>query len=158
MLRSMTLLGYGLLLFLCLACKKPSEPPREVQERYFARAASFCQVIVGCMQADMRQRLADEPQRRDLVLRRMNQEVCHRNQIKQLSQLQLLGSLEADPQGPRAVQYDQELYQAYGNCTAALQAARQNSDCAAVRETYDTHPDCQRVRPSKQADQNSIQE
>lgn len=146
----------GLLLVLSLlasftGCKKPSEPPQEIQARYFTQATIFCQTMVRCMQEDMRKRLADAPQRRDLVLSRMNKEVCHKTQIKAMSQLHLLGSLEADPRGPQIVAYDAELYRAYGNCTQVLSSA---TDCNAVHAAYNNHPDCRKVRPSGIADAN----
>ncbi|MCB1172714.1 MAG: hypothetical protein KDK39_04075 [Leptospiraceae bacterium] len=128
------------LVWLPVACKKADPVPPEVAARYFQHAAVFCQSITACIQESVRERLQNQVERRDLVLNRMNKELCHKNQ------LQLLGELETDPNGLKQPGYNAELYKNYAECASSLQKA---PDCQAVRSIYNTLPACQKIRLSQ---------
>ncbi|MCR9142262.1 MAG: hypothetical protein NXI24_08415 [bacterium] len=120
------------------ACKKKPEPvPLEVMQRYQAQADRLCRAVVKCIKEDTARRLADQPQRRDMVLARMGQDLCVKNQY------QLIGSLSTEPLGAKPADYDDQLYERYGRCVAAIEAAQ---DCETRRERYFQHPECAGLR------------
>lgn len=121
-----------------VACKKKPVPPTaEVIQQYQAQADRLCRAVVDCIKADTAKRLAGQPQHRDMVLSRMGQDLCLKNQY------QLIGSLSTEPLGPGPAQSDSELYERYGRCVTAVESA---TDCETRRERYFTHPDCRGLR------------
>ncbi|MEQ9366109.1 MAG: hypothetical protein RIF32_17835 [Leptospirales bacterium] len=123
------------------ACKKkPEPPPLAVMQKYQAQADRLCHAVVECIKEDTAKRLADQPRRRDMVLARMGQDLCVENQY------QLIGNLSTEALGPRPADYDEALYQRYGRCVAAVEAA---DDCESRREQYFNHPECRGLRDAE---------
>lgn len=120
-----------------VACERETfEPPPEVIQRYQAEARDYCAAIVECMEADVKARLADQPERRDMVLDRMNGELCLKGQF------QLLGKLSVDPSGEKKP-FDPAHYETYGQCARAVTAAE---NCADRMTAHKQDPACQRLR------------
>ncbi len=120
--------------------KKPEPPPLAVMQRYQGQADRLCRAVVKCIKEDTARRLADQPQQRDMVLARMGQDLCVKNQY------QLIGSLSTEPLGAGAADYDEALYQRYSRCVSAVEAA---ADCEARRRQYFEHPDCRGLRDAR---------
>ena len=120
--------------------KKPEPPPLEVLQRYPGQADRLCRAVVKCIKEDTARRLADQPQQRDMVLARMGQDLCVKNQY------QLIGRLSTEPLGAGAADYDEALYQRYGKCVSAVEAA---VDCEARRRQYFEHPECRGLRDAR---------
>ncbi len=119
-------------------CRKARpEPPDEVKARYFADADRFCHAIVECMKQDIIRRVDRDLRRRDLILSRMNQDLCIKNQYH------LIGDLSVSPYGHEA-SLEEELYQEYHNCAEAvgvattcqerLQKVKENESCRKIRK------------------------
>ena len=130
-----------LLFFLALlpafwTCKRPAAPPPEVVQRYQAHADQFCRAVLTCMKEEVEQRLANSPERRDMVTRRMDRDLCVENQYN------LIGELSVDPRGAQAANYEPELYEAYGECARVV---AESADCETLRGNYRDHPACRRL-------------
>jgi hypothetical protein len=117
-------------------CKKETAPPPEIVKKYQADADRFCGAIVECMKEDVRTRMKDRPERRDMVLKRMDRDLCIKGQYA------LIGRLSVDPY-PEPARTDPESYATYSECADAVAAA---PDCDIRRERYNTHPACVKIR------------
>ena len=107
--------------------------------QYREQANALCRAVLECIKADVAERLADTPQRRDMVLARMSQDLCLEEQML------LIGSLSTAPLGPTPADYSPELYERYGRCSQAVTAT---PDCATRRRVYFENPDCSGLRGS----------
>lgn len=132
---------YGILallyIFTSLSCKKKESIPENIRIQYQANADKFCKAITGCIQKEIETRLKNQPKRRDMVLKRMNRDLCRKNQYL------LLGSLQAHPMGGQAVPFNKKIYMDYDICATTLSRA---SNCIEVRKQYDELPECRRIR------------
>jgi len=117
-------------------CKQEVSPPPEVATRYFQNIDRFCHAIVNCMKEDVRKRLSDQPERRDMVIARMDRDLCQKEQYR------LIGSLSVKPH-PDRPRTDQEIYSLYDSCVQAIAAA---SDCSARLDLYRNNPSCIAIR------------
>lgn len=116
--------------------RKPTQPPPEIQARYAADAEAYCRAVVDCIKEDVSARLADRPERRDLIVDRMDLDLCREGQ------LQLLGKLSVDPDGQER-DFVPEHYETYGACARAVTAA---ATCPERRAAHKTDPACVRLR------------
>ena len=131
-----TTLLAGALTLLPYCNQKPAEAPPQVLARYAADADAFCKAIVECIKEDVAARMDDRPERRDMILDRMDRDLCIDGQKK------LLGKLSVDPAGKDAG-YIAAQYEAYGACTKAVVAAE---NCEDRRTTHKTDPACVKLR------------
>lgn len=114
-------------------------PPPEVMRHYQEQADRLCKAVVDCIKADTADRLADQPEQRDMVLGRMSQDLCIENQY------QVIGNLSTEPLGSAPVDYNEEQYRRYDRCVAVVTEA---ADCETRRDRYMNHPDCRGLRDS----------
>ncbi len=119
-------------------CKQePKAPPPEILARYQADADRYCRAIVDCIKEDVAARLRGEPERREMVLKRMSQDLCLKGQY------QLLGKLSVDPAPGPGRPYNPDVYVTYGQCARAVV---EQKDCERRRATHKQFPACQRLR------------
>ncbi len=90
------------------------------------------------MKADVARTLADKPERRDMVIRRMTRDLCVKNQYS------LIGSLSVDP-GRKEPVYKPEVYKDYSECSRAVAEAKTCDDRKNVRNNHEA---CRRIRIS----------
>ncbi len=134
---ALPLAGVLLLLSLLTHCsRKPEPPPPEVVARYQAHAGRLCEAIVDCMKEEVRERLARQPERRDLVLARMDRDLCLKEQYA------LIGEISVDPT-PAAAPYREEHYRLYEACADAVTKA---ATCEERRDIHRTDTSCVRLR------------
>lgn len=125
-----------LVLFVLTLCTRTSAPPEEVIVRYKADADRFCAAIVDCMKEDVRKRMAHEPERRDMILRRMDRDLCVKGQHVLIGQ----SSVDLTTKKPA---YNPEHYKVYSHCADAVARAK---DCAERMRLYQDLPECRTVR------------
>lgn len=130
----------ALFLIICLLplwnCRPSQKLTPEMAALYQEEAHRMCTAIVDCMKEDVEARLKDEPERRDMVLRRMNRDLCLKGQYE------LIGRLSVDPTQKVRPASD-ELYKIYGECSQAVAAS---PGCAERKTTHRTHPACRKLR------------
>lgn len=125
------------LLLSAIGCKRAVAPPPEVWQKYQQDADQLCNAIVDCMKQEVKTRLADHPQRRDMVLKRMDRDLCIKGQYS------LIGKLSVDPSGGKPASYREEYYNQYHNCAIRVVAAK---DCTERQTIHRTDPSCIAVR------------
>ena len=131
---SALLILFTLMAFAC--SKNKPEVPEEILARYQKDAGILCEAIVDCMKEDTAKRLAADPVRRDLVLSRMDRDLCRQGQYRQI------GDLSSDPDG-EGFAFNPEHYEMYSRCSAAVAGA---PTCQERLAAHKTNPDCLRLQ------------
>ncbi len=132
--RAFALLGAGVLALGVVACSRPAGPSAELVARYQPHADRMCRAIVDCIKADVARSMKAHPERRDMVLRRMDGELCVKNQYRRI------GDLSVWPGLPRQGIPDQEgLYRLYAQCAQAVSGA---PDCTSRKRAHREAPPC----------------
>ncbi len=125
-----------LFLSLCAACSRPVVPPESVVAAYKADADRFCAAIVDCMKEDIKKRMAAEPERRDMIIRRMDRDLCVKGQHA------LIGQSSVDLTTKKPV-FQPEHYKTYAECAGAVAGAK---ECTERMRIYRELPACRTVR------------
>ncbi|MCB1307918.1 MAG: hypothetical protein KDK30_07060 [Leptospiraceae bacterium] len=135
-------------ILLCAICagimprceRKAGEIPYGMKLQYKEDALKVCRAISDCLQADVRERLADEPERRDMIVRRMDRDLCVERQFEQIStDLKMIGESVTDAYTEMRPTGSEEYYRSYSRCAEVIDQA---PDCASVRTAYDDDPAC----------------
>lgn len=121
-----------------LFCQKPAAPARSTIEQYQAAAERLCLAMVDCVKQDVGRQMAAHPERRDMVLARMDRELCVKNQYR------LIGDISVWPGLPRGgIANAEALYRLYSSCSEAVSGV---SDCAARKRLHREEDSCRRLR------------
>lgn len=123
-------------------CKQKPDVPELVKLRYFQHADRLCRLVVECIKADTAERLAAEPERRDMVLGRMTRDLCREERSRLIGVPSTTPDLtnQQAPFGPE----EARLYDIYGRCADAVTA--QAGNCDAVQRAYEQDGNCNEVR------------
>lgn len=122
-------------------CSRTSTPPESVITAYKADADRFCSAIVDCMKDDVKKRMAAEPERRDMIIKRMDRDLCIKGQYALIGQ----SSVELTVKKPA---FQPEHYKTYSECANAVASAK---ECTERMKIYRELPACRTVR-GKQGD------
>lgn len=117
--------------------KKEKSPPPEIVRQYQKSADLFCNAIVECFKKDVTDRLKDSPDREQLVLSRMNRDLCRKGQYS------LIGKLSVDMSKSMPAQTDPSLYKTYEECAMAV---AHSPDCKTRKKVHREHPACKKIR------------
>ena len=125
-------------LALGLFCQKAAAPSAAILARYQEDAARLCLAVVDCVKEDVGRQMAAHPERRDMVLARMDRELCVKNQYR------LIGDLSVWPGLAGAgVSNPDELYALYSQCSLAVSRA---PHCALRKRLHREEDSCRRLR------------
>ena len=126
------------------SCNRREKPSPEIVARYHKDADRFCRAIVDCIKADISRRLADKPERRDMILRRMTRDLCIKGQYR------LIGDISVDPLPDRKRPLPgEEVYRMYSECSRAVAEA---DNCEDRKRIHKTNEACQKLRKDYNSD------
>lgn len=122
--------------FIAPSCKRKLLLDKEIQTRYNADANAYCNAVVNCLKQEISEKLADEPERRDMVLARMKRDLCVEKQFH------LIGDLTTEPYKGKPV-LDEKLYNTYSLCTKAIVNA---PNCIEMKRIHQEEENCKALR------------
>ena len=121
-----------LALFFASCSRKTEEPPPETVKIYMEDADRFCRAVVKCLIEDTEKNLVNEPEKARFIAKRMNQELCLKEQYL------LVGRMSVDPFNEKPEQAE-ELYRQYSFCSKAVAEA---PDCRTRKTIFSSNEGC----------------
>lgn len=125
-------------LMICLVlfsfCKP--EVDESIQVAYQKNADLLCNAITECLKEEVAQRMESEPERRDLILKRMDRDLCLKNQYR------LIGDRSTAISGSNP-ETEKDLYETYERCAVAVASY---DTCARRKQEFETNTNCLKVR------------